>query len=493
LTVKRDTSSSTDGPAIGLTTAAARTVLAPLEDSGGRVELIARRLGTAIRRGLILDGERLPPEAELAAQLGVSTVTLREALMILREQGLVTTRRGRAGGSFVRAPADLREPLRCFSVNELRDLGDQRGALMGAAARLAAQRAQPEEIQRLEDQVRRLRGAAGASERRRANAELTIAIAVAAQSTRLTHEEARLRSEVGDLLQLDLGEIDHDALVSGLQRLVEAIARRRSELARDLAEAHVAWETERLIELRLLLPDRLAGDGTGGSADALLGEVADELDRVFGALDDLGARFARLVARAAGAPRRDDLDPLRARIFALIETHPELVTGAGVVTAPQLLADAPRWLEWWWTSTRGVPEALRVNLDPTAPDFYDYTTADWYATPSRTREPRLSGPSVDYACTNQYAVTMAVPVVAADAFLGIAAADVLVASLERRLAPALAALGGPAALTNAEGRVIAANTPAVVPGQRVRLSRAAARRASARSPVRSWLLVETPR
>src|SRR5262249_57906050 len=143
LSVKRRTSST-----VGLTTAAARTVLAPLEESGGRAELIARRLGEAIRVGLILDGEKLPPESDLAARFGVSTVTLREALTILREQGLVSTRRGRRGGSFAHAPADPTEPLRRFSVNDLRDLADQRGAISGAAARLAAERAVPEEVRR---------------------------------------------------------------------------------------------------------------------------------------------------------------------------------------------------------------------------------------------------------------------------------------------------------------------------------------------------------
>jgi hypothetical protein len=55
--------------------------------------------------------------------------------------------------------------------------------------------------------------------------------------------------------------------------------------------------------------------------------------------------------------------------------------------------------------SRPLGKALRVNLDPAAPDFYDYTTADWYATTLRTLEPRMSGPYVDYACTSQYAVT----------------------------------------------------------------------------------------
>ena len=79
------------------------SLIAPLA-AAGRAEEVVLRVGQAIQLGLLNDGERLPPETEFAAQLGVSPMTLREALAILRQQGLVETRRGRAGGTFVRRP-----------------------------------------------------------------------------------------------------------------------------------------------------------------------------------------------------------------------------------------------------------------------------------------------------------------------------------------------------------------------------------------------------
>jgi len=244
---------------LGLTTVAARTILAPPADASGRVDMVERRLSQAIRLGFLLDGEQLPPETKLAEQLGVSTVTLREALAILREQGLIVTRRGRGGGTFVQAPADLIQPLvqrlRQFTTQELTDLGDHRSAVSGMAARLAAERALPEELESLTRQIERLRAATTPSERRRADTQFNIEVAAAAQSPRLTHEELRLRAEVGDLLWLQLDENDHQSSVAARADLVEAISRHDPTRARALAEQHVSTDTARLLRLRLQLYD----------------------------------------------------------------------------------------------------------------------------------------------------------------------------------------------------------------------------------------------
>jgi DNA-binding FadR family transcriptional regulator len=481
---------------VGLTTATARMLLAPTEAGGALADQVARRLGRAIRLGLLIDGDRLPAEARLAAQVGVSTVTLREALSTLREQGLVETRRGRGGGTFVRAPADAREPLRQFGVHELQELGDQRAAIRGAAARLAAQRALDEEIERLEEQLERLETAGTASERRRADTQLTIAIAGAAQSSRLTREEARLRAEVGDLLGLELSEAEYAGIVRERRRLVEAIKRRRPDRARNLAEAQVAAETARLVALRF----HLEKHGVDGPKTALyqrfsahqhevLGEVTEDLELIFGELAGLAAGFGGLRG-GGGALAVDDLAALRPTIFSILDAAKGLVSGAGVVVAPGLLADRDRWLEWWSVPAAGArPEPLRVNLDPDAPDFYDYTAADWFATPRATLAPHLAGPFVDYDCTNTYALTLSTPILGDGEFLGVAAADVLVASLERHLVPRLADLGRPVALTTAAGRVIASNAPELVAGQRLPPEREAPP-TEPHDPVKSLRLVE---
>jgi GntR family transcriptional repressor for pyruvate dehydrogenase complex len=59
------------------------------------------QLATAIRLGLFPTGSVLPPERDLADRLGVSRATLREAIAALREAHMVTTTRGRGGGTVV--------------------------------------------------------------------------------------------------------------------------------------------------------------------------------------------------------------------------------------------------------------------------------------------------------------------------------------------------------------------------------------------------------
>lgn len=57
-----------------------------------------------IGMGQIRIDDKLPPEEELAASIGVSRMTLRQALGSLEAQGWIERRRGRSGGSFVREP-----------------------------------------------------------------------------------------------------------------------------------------------------------------------------------------------------------------------------------------------------------------------------------------------------------------------------------------------------------------------------------------------------
>lgn len=225
----------------------------------GRTDEVARRLVEAIELGLFAEGQQLPSESELALQLGVATVTLREALVVLRQRGLIETRRGRNGGSFVCAPVELPEALLLQRLKEisgpdLRDLGDEQVAISGTAARLAAQRSSREQHGRIAHHIDALGKAATRQARHRADARFHIEVAAAAQSLRLTHAEMRLQSEVGELLWMDAIVGNDIAQVEQEHRaILQALINNDAVLAGALAEAHVMRGIRRLIGLRLEL------------------------------------------------------------------------------------------------------------------------------------------------------------------------------------------------------------------------------------------------
>jgi DNA-binding FadR family transcriptional regulator len=237
---------------------ATAAVFAPLEPLS-RVELVSRRLTDAIALGLLRDGSQLPGEADLARAFGVSTVTVREALTALRHRDLIETRRGRGGGSFVRAPDDVaesivRDRLVALGLNQLRDLGDHYAAIAGSAAKLAAERAAADDVTRLRRVTRTLAEASSPGSRRRADARLHIEVAATAQSPRLYREEVALQAEVGTLLWLAGGDEDsHRRTVEHCTRLVDAIEAGDGAAARAAAEDRMTDATERLVGLRLEL------------------------------------------------------------------------------------------------------------------------------------------------------------------------------------------------------------------------------------------------
>jgi DNA-binding FadR family transcriptional regulator len=237
-----------------LSRGARAAVFAPL-DPLGRAEAVTRRLSDAIALGLLHDSEQLPSEAALAETLGVSTVTVREALTVLRQRGLVETRRGRAGGSFVRAPEDpavavLRSRVRELSLGDVRDLCDHYAAVSGTAARLAADRASPDDVERMENGTDQLATAQDAGSRRRAEGQFHVELAAAAQSARLTREEISLQTEVAPLLWIGYDdETTRRRVVEDHRQISTAITRGDGDAARAAAERHVQDGLRRLSSL----------------------------------------------------------------------------------------------------------------------------------------------------------------------------------------------------------------------------------------------------
>ena len=154
----------------------------------------------AIRLGVFARGEQLPPERELAERLGVSRNTLREAIAALRDSGLVTTRRGRGGGTVVvyePAQPGAARRARCARGAALDDaLTFRRVVEPGAAqaGRHPPALRRPAGVAR-EPRCREVRDAADPAAHRVADSRLHLAIATLSGSPMLV--EAVTRAQAG--------------------------------------------------------------------------------------------------------------------------------------------------------------------------------------------------------------------------------------------------------------------------------------------------------
>lgn len=126
----------------------------------GRVSAtIARRIKKQISDGALVPGEKLPAERDMAQRFRTSRVSVREAYRSLEELGLLSIRRGAEGGAFIR-DLDHGPMMRSLSLmlrlgkttNE--EITEARLLVEPPIARLAARRARPEDVERLQYVVR---------------------------------------------------------------------------------------------------------------------------------------------------------------------------------------------------------------------------------------------------------------------------------------------------------------------------------------------------
>lgn len=195
---------------------------------GNAFEETVERLLTTIRLGLLAPGDSLPPERELAARLGVSRDTVREAIKSLADAGYLMTRRGRYGGTFLadRLPSAGSGESDGISVSraDIDDLLRLREILEIGAARMAASRTLgAEERAELWSRLADVR-AAPPADYRRLDSRLHLAIAEAAGSPSLVPLVAGNRMRVNalldriPLLQRNIAHSDeqHEALVTAI-------------------------------------------------------------------------------------------------------------------------------------------------------------------------------------------------------------------------------------------------------------------------------------
>lgn len=118
-------------------------------------QLIADKVRALIQQGDYREGSRLPPERDLAQQLGVSRPSLREALIALEIEGSVEIRMG--SGVYVCSRALRRTPVAPSMGESPAELMQARAALEGAVMVLACANVTPQGLARVQESIEAMR------------------------------------------------------------------------------------------------------------------------------------------------------------------------------------------------------------------------------------------------------------------------------------------------------------------------------------------------
>ena len=168
-------------------------------------------------------------------------------------------------------------------------------------------------------------------------------------------------------------------------------------------------------------------------------------------------------------PRRADLLELEPLVAMILGEREEVIHGGGFVAAPELLEDAPWWLEWFaWDA--GVVQRLVSETDPSGTHFFDYTLMPWYSGPRERPAPgcALTGPYVDYLCTDDYTLTFTEAVRRQDgSFAGVSGVDVRILAVEQRFLAELRGSGRVLVMVNELGRIAVSSSARMLSGDLV--------------------------
>jgi DNA-binding FadR family transcriptional regulator len=214
--------------------------------TGNAFEETVERLLQAIRLGVVGFGQRFPPERDLAARLGVSRVTLREAIRALQQAGYVEPRQGRAGGTFV--VYQRLQPSRSDLRRVIKEMGDSLGDTLtfryavecGAAAAAASRPLTGADRDYLTGRLEAV-DRAPFDEYRAMDTRFHLAVAELSGSRLLAAAAADARMRLNDLLNaIPMLEVNIDHAMAQHAAIAAAVLNGEPDKAREAVAEHLA-------------------------------------------------------------------------------------------------------------------------------------------------------------------------------------------------------------------------------------------------------------
>jgi GntR family transcriptional regulator, transcriptional repressor for pyruvate dehydrogenase complex len=212
---------------------------------------VVAQIEEAILAGRIQTGQTLPSERELKQTFGISRGTLREALRVLEQKGLIEIRLGVGGGSVVRAvdAGRITESLGLLIRSQkvsLQHLAEFREAVEGSIAAQAAERRSAFDVCKLKDLIDTARGCLQDGRRQRdefLEVDKQIHMTIAAITGNPIYQSvlSSIHDNIHRYYDRYLSMEDRELLENfrDLCEVVDAIDRGAADDARRLAREHV--------------------------------------------------------------------------------------------------------------------------------------------------------------------------------------------------------------------------------------------------------------
>ncbi|SAK94592.1 GntR family transcriptional regulator [Caballeronia temeraria] len=217
-------------------------------------DMLAARLRNQILSGNLIAGQQLPSERDLMEQTGISRNAVREALRILETEGLVTTKLGRYGGSFVCQPTDemFARYLTIFSRSHsipLKSLVQARQALEPQVALLATINRTEEDLSELSAAIKQLEKTEDPASFLDMNIRCHLLIAKASGNQLLqvflSSLSGLIRDVAGEMEDVMVSSVRKDVLRFH-QQIFDAIKRQDTEAAVRRMTRHIQAYEQRL-------------------------------------------------------------------------------------------------------------------------------------------------------------------------------------------------------------------------------------------------------
>lgn len=210
-----------------------------------------------ITAGALQVGDRLPPERELAAMLGVGRGAVREAMRVLEAYGVVRSEVGtERGNSLTAMPGEALTQILRLHIGlanfPMADVTEARVMLERWSARLAATHGTDDDLVAIETQLRHMRAHRDQREPfNEADTAFHVAIARASKNRLVADMTTAIRDSIrAFVLDSFHGHADWPSLAEDLcaqhTRIYDAIVAHDGEAAADAVEAHIRYAYENL-------------------------------------------------------------------------------------------------------------------------------------------------------------------------------------------------------------------------------------------------------